>query len=84
MNEVKAQKKYPYISDLLRQILMKRLSDDIGMNRNVILEASDPRRLSATIAPKPPPPTQDLMAEKISRFNREDPDKTIDYDWQCS
>lgn len=53
MNEVKAQKKYPYISDLLRQILMKRLSDDIGMNRNVILEASDPRRLSATIAPIP-------------------------------
>lgn len=84
MNEVKAQKKYPYISDLLRQILMKRLSDDIGMNRNVILEASDPRRLSATIAPIPPPPSQDLMAEKISRFNREDPDKTIDYDWQCS
>lgn len=84
VNEVKAQKKYPYISDLLRQILMKRLSDDIGMNRNVILEASDPRRLSATIAPIPPPPTQDLMAEKISRFNREDPDKTIDYDWQCS
>lgn len=84
MNEVKAQKKYPYISDLLRQILMKRLSDDIGMNRNVILEASDPRRLSATIAHIPPPPTQDLMAEKISRFNREDPDKTIDYDWQCS
>lgn len=71
MNEVKAQKKYPYISDLLRQILMKRLSDDIGMNRNVILEASDPRRLSATIASIPPPPTQDLMAEKISRFNRE-------------
>lgn len=54
------------------------------MNRNVILEAYDPRRLSATIAPIPPPPTQDLMAEKISRFNREDPDKTIDYDWQCS
>lgn len=84
MNEVKAQKKYPYISDLLRQILMKRLSDDIGINRNVILEASDRRRLSATIAPIPPRPTQDLMAEKISRFNREDPDKTIDYDWQCS
>lgn len=63
---------------------MKRLSDDIGMNRNVIVEASDPRRLSATIALIPPPPTQDLMAEKISRFNREDPDKTIDYDWQCS
>lgn len=83
MNEVKAQKKYPYISDLLRQILMKRLSDDIGM-KNVILDASDPRRLSATIAPIRPPPTQDLMTEKISRFNREDPDKTIDYDWQCS
>lgn len=75
-------KKYPYISDLLRQILMKRLSDDIGMNKNVILEASAPRRLSATIATIPPPRTQDLMAEKISRFNREDLDKTIDYDCQ--
>lgn len=79
---VNGENEVPYISDLLRQILMKRLADEIGMNRNVILEASDPRRLSATIAPIPPPPTQDLMAEKISRFNREDLDKTIDYDWQ--
>ncbi|XP_052097912.1 uncharacterized protein LOC127732764 [Mytilus californianus] len=40
----------------------------------------DPRRLSSNIAPVPPPPTQELMAAKISRFNREDLDKTIDYD----
>lgn len=36
VNEVKAKKKYPYISDLLRQILMKRLADEIGMNRNLM------------------------------------------------
>lgn len=65
----------------MKHIIMKRLSDDIGMSRRVILDPFDPRRLSATIAPVPPPPTQDLMAAKISRFNREDLDRTIDYDF---
>lgn len=65
-------KKASFCYGLTRAILMKRLSDDIGMNRHVIFETSDPRRLSATIAHIPPLSTQDLMAE-ISRFNREDP-----------
>ncbi|CAG2236263.1 unnamed protein product [Mytilus edulis] len=79
--EVKTPKQYIYIPELMKHIIMKRLSDDIGMSRRVILDPFDPRRLSATIAPVPPPPTQDLMAAKISRFNREDLDRTIDYDF---
>lgn len=78
--EVKTPKQYMYIPELMKHIIMKRLSDNIGMSRRVILDPLDPRRLSATIAPVPPPPTQDLMAAKISRFNREDLDRTIDYD----
>ncbi|XP_076084720.1 uncharacterized protein LOC143055456 [Mytilus galloprovincialis] len=79
--EVKTPKQYIYIPELMKHIIMKRLSDAIGMSRRVILDPFDPRRLSATIAPVPPPPTQDLMAAKISRFNREDLDRTIDYDF---
>jgi hypothetical protein len=44
----------------------------------------DPRRLSATIAPIPPPPTQctaESIAEKRSRVSIEDMDTTIDYTW---
>jgi hypothetical protein len=54
---------------------------DVEMNRKVILERDDPRRLSATIAPIPPPPTAESIAEKRSRVSIEDMDTTIDYTW---
>ena len=41
----------------------------------------DPRRISATIAHVPPPPTQQIVEVQKSRvFNRSDADATFDYD----
>lgn len=66
---------------------MKRLEDDVGMNQGLVLEADDPRRISGHLAPIPPPPTSQIVAEQRSRFtndglyNRsgEDLDITINY-----
>lgn len=61
---------------------MARIHDPVGMNGRVVLSNDDPRRISPTLAPTPPPPTSELVAEKKSRFVKtEDPDKTLDYDW---
>ena len=56
----------------MRGTIEARLGDAVGMNRKVILERDDPRRLSATIAPIPPPPTAESIAEKRSRVSIED------------
>jgi hypothetical protein len=53
----------------------------IGMNRKVVLGEDDPRRVSSVLAPIQPPPRADLVAPKISRFSRDDPDTTLDYTW---
>jgi hypothetical protein len=37
----------------MRGIIEAHLGDAVGLNRKVILERDDPRRLSATIAPIP-------------------------------
>ena len=78
---MKTEKTYNYVEDILRSILTTRLADQVGMCRPVILSVDDPRRISATIAPVPPPPTQQILEEQKSRFsNRSDADATIDYD----
>ena len=53
----------------MRAIIEARLGDAVGLNRKVILERDDPRRLSATIA-HIPPPTAESIAEKRSRVSR--------------
>ena len=45
-----------------------RLEDGIGMCGPVVLSLDDPRRLSSTLAPIPPPPTADILKEQKSRF----------------
>jgi hypothetical protein len=65
----------------MRGIIEARLGDAVGMNRKVILERDDPRRLSATIAHIPLPPTAESIAEKRSRVSIEDMDTTIHYTW---
>jgi hypothetical protein len=65
----------------MRGIIETRLGDAVGMNRKVILERDYPRRLSATIAPIPPPSTAEIIVEKRSRVSTEDMDTTIDYTW---
>ena len=79
--EVKTEKSYPHVPSIMRGIIEARLGDAVGINRKVILERDDPRRLSATIAPIPPPSTAEIIAEKRSRVSIEDMDTTIDYTW---
>ena len=87
MTPCKTVKDYLYIPEILQKIVLKRLEDDVGMNLGLVLEADDPRRISSHLAPIPPPPTSQIVAEQRSRFttdgsyNRstEDPDQTIDY-----
>jgi len=63
----------------MKTIVRNRINDPMGMNRKVVLGQDDPRRLLSVLAPIQPPPTADMVAEKISRFSRDDPDKT--YTW---
>ena len=78
---MKTEKTYNYVEDILRSILTIRLADKVGMCRPVMLSVDDPRRISATIAPVPPPPTQQIVEEQKSRFfNHSDVDATVDYD----
>ena len=53
----------------MRGIIEARLGDAVGMNRKVILERDDRRRLSATIDHIPPPPTAESIEEKRSRVS---------------
>jgi hypothetical protein len=79
--EVKTEKSYPHVPSIMRGIIEARLGDAVGINRKVILERDVPRRLSATIAPIPPPSTAEIIAEKRSRVSIEDMDTTIHYTW---
>jgi hypothetical protein len=65
----------------MRGIIEAHLGDAVGLNRKVILERDDPRRLSATIAPIPTSPIAESIAEKRPRVSIEDMDTTIDYTW---
>ncbi|CAG2246435.1 unnamed protein product [Mytilus edulis] len=74
-------KDYHHVPTIIKIIVENRLQDHVGMNRKVLLDVNDPRRVSAVLAPTLPPSTADLVAQKISRFNKEDPEKTLDYSW---
>ena len=65
----------------MKTIARNRINNPIGMNGKVALGQDDPRRVSSVLAPIQPPPTADLVAQKIFRFSRDDPDKTLDYTW---
>lgn len=53
----------------MKACLENRLLDGIGMNQPSVLSVEDPRRVSSVLAPVPPPPTAELVAEKKSRFS---------------
>ena len=65
---IKANKGYEYVPVLMAKILHARNIDVDIVTRNVTLNASDPCLLAPTIAPKPPPPTSDLIKRR-SRFS---------------
>lgn len=64
------KKTYPHVRPLLKKALVKRVEDKIGMKRKRVLEEDDPRRISKTLAIERPPPTETLVREKISRFDK--------------
>lgn len=57
MTEVKNKKTYDHIPNLISLIVRVRLEDKEGMHKKVKLKPDDPRRISKTLAPVPPPPT---------------------------
>ncbi|XP_048728592.1 uncharacterized protein LOC125646390 [Ostrea edulis] len=66
--ERKQNKTYAHIDKLFERALKMRLESDRGMHHPAELSATDPRRISKTIAPKSPPPTAELVSQKKSRF----------------
>jgi hypothetical protein len=66
---VRTEKRYLYMTELFKKIVTLRLEDRVGMAQKMVLEPDDPRRISAILAPVPPPPTHEIVAEQISRFS---------------
>ena len=50
--------------------LNMRIHDKKGMSGKKVIAAGDPRRISGHLAPTEPIPTQQLVAEKVSRFGK--------------
>ena len=69
--EQKTAKQYGHIPELISKIVTLRLEDRIGMHGPAVLEVDDPRRTSKNIAPFPPPPTRELVEQKISRLMKD-------------
>jgi hypothetical protein len=65
---VRTEKRYLYMTELLTKIATLRLEDRVGMAQNIVLEPDVPRRISAVLAPVPPLPTHEIVAEQRSRF----------------
>ena len=51
-----------------KKIVTLRLEDRVGMAQKMALEPYDTRRISAVLAPVPPPPNHEIVAEQRSRF----------------
>ncbi|XP_052805749.1 uncharacterized protein LOC128235074 [Mya arenaria] len=71
---VKEKKTFLYIESLKKQILMCRLTDNVGMSRRAVMEEQDPRRISSHLGPLSPKPSRELYrelySEQESRFKK--------------
>jgi hypothetical protein len=65
---VRTEKRYLYMTELPKKIVTLGLEDRVGMAQKMVLEPDDPRRISAVLAPVPPPPTHEIVPEQRSRF----------------
>lgn len=68
MYPVKEEKTYAYITELQDMVVQAKLEDKLPMSRKWSVAEDDPRKISQTLAPKPPPPTAALVEMKKSRF----------------
>ena len=70
MSPVKVKQNYSHVFNLMTSIVISRINDEESMNKPVVLEADDPRRLSKTIAGIYPKPTGELAQVKVSRLQK--------------
>lgn len=67
---VMENKPYAYIPEILRQVFRKRMQDKQPQQRQAVLSEDDPRRLSSTIYPVPPPSVDELLLSHQPRMWR--------------
>ncbi|XP_033635088.1 uncharacterized protein LOC117296331 [Asterias rubens] len=61
-------KKYMYIKNLMTRVFQGRLNDSEPLSRKSVIPEGDARLISTTIAPMPPPPTEQLVKQRQTRF----------------
>ena len=54
---------YPYASQMKAEVVEARLNDKGSIRRKVEMSASDPKRLTPTIAKTAPVPTKDIVVK---------------------
>ena len=67
MKIVRQAKDCGYIGMLLAEVFRLRMEDNENMQRVVLMEADDPRRIAPTIAVVPPPPLRELVSQHSRR-----------------
>jgi len=65
---VKEPKQYEYFALLQADILRRRAEDTEPVTRHIEVSPTNPINLAPTIAMKRPPPTEELVKAKLSRF----------------
>jgi hypothetical protein len=61
-------KNYPYLQQLIQEVMNHRVSDDKPVGRKLCISLLDSVRLAPTVAPTQPQPTSELIAKhKIKR-----------------
>lgn len=65
---VKEAKQYEYFALLQADILRRRAEDPEPVTRHIEVSPTNPVHLAPTIAMKQPPPTEELVKAKLSRF----------------
>lgn len=65
---VKEPKQYEYFALLQADILRRRAEDTEPVTRHIEVSPTNPINLAPTIAMKQPPPTEELVKAKLSRF----------------
>ena len=64
----KETKDYAHVNTLMERIVREKLNDQRSMRRKRGISEDDPRNIAPTIAEILPPPTEDIVRQKRSRF----------------
>ena len=68
VTEVKEEKTYPHIPEVIKTVLRIRLQDGSGIQGKMIMGDDDPRRISRTLSFNQPPTTNELVEQKKNTF----------------